>query len=106
MNIKTHKSYGRLLCSAGGQRRQSNILDVTKTYSCASRTVSDVIADSTPLECATVCLARADCVMFAMGRVGGDLSVCAVTNGTRSDTDIREEYDRLYVIEQQSLMLK
>ena len=83
---------------APGNYQQRDVRDVTEIFSCASHTVSDVITNSSPVECATVCLARPDCVMFAMGRVGGDPSVCAVTNGTRSDVDVRVEYERLYIV--------
>ncbi len=98
---RPHLTYIICLFTDNAKCHHSIVSDVTEIYSCASHVVSDVIVDSSPVECASVCLGRRDCAMFAMSRVGSDLSICAVTNGTRSDVDLRDIYQRLYIIEQE-----
>ncbi len=78
--------------------QENDVYDVTGRYSCACHTVSMVIQNLSVLECAAVCLARPSCVMFAVGRADGRLSICAITDGRKSDQDLRATYARLYII--------
>lgn len=74
---------------------QADIVDVTETFSCASRAVTVVTRGASVLECGARCLLDPDCVLFATESKDG---TCAVTGGERTDVRLQEIYERLYAL--------